>query len=334
MGRVRGWLLVVVLCCAAGVAHGEAPPDARLREAQTAFDEVTTLWDAGRYDDAIARGEHALALREAVLGGTHPDVARCLVLLGAHHLLRGNPVRAEPLLQRALAIQEATLGPNHPEVARTLTHLAASTNALPFSGVIRTCQAAPRACARHSGSGFRRDSSPRRRVAQPPRPALPAQGCRWCRAAPPARAGHSGSHPRPSPPGHRSNARRPRPRHVEAEVVRSCRASPSTGARPSGSGLWQAPSPRRRRALRILAELYQCKDCPLVPSRSITRALAIREAALGKNPPDVVRLALVSSRGPTCSRGAFARAEQFYERALAIQEAALGKSHLLVADTL
>ena len=124
MWRFRGWMVVVMVCCAAGVAHGEAPPDTRLREAQTAFDEVSTLWNAGRYDDAIARGEHALALREAVLGSAHPDVAGCLVLLGAHHLLRGNIVRAEPLLQRALAIQEATLGQQHPEVARTLTHLA------------------------------------------------------------------------------------------------------------------------------------------------------------------------------------------------------------------
>lgn len=102
----------------------EVPPDARLREAQAALVEAHTSWEAGRYAEAIARGEQALALREAVLGGSHPDVATCLRWLGAHHLLQGNPVRAEPLLQRALALREAALGPHHPEVAQTLNTLA------------------------------------------------------------------------------------------------------------------------------------------------------------------------------------------------------------------
>jgi tetratricopeptide (TPR) repeat protein len=117
-------MTVVALCCAAGVAASEAPPDGRLQEARTASDEANTLWEAGRYADAIAKGEQALAPREAVLEDTHPDVAKSLEWLGTHHLLQGNPVRAEPLLQRALAIQEATLDKHHPDIARTLTYLA------------------------------------------------------------------------------------------------------------------------------------------------------------------------------------------------------------------
>ncbi|HYO70351.1 MAG TPA: tetratricopeptide repeat protein, partial [Archangium sp.] len=123
MGWLRAWWVVAV-CCATAVAHGASSPDARLSEVRTALDAASTLWDAGRYEDAIARGEHALALREAVLEGTHPDIAECLVLLASRHLLRGNLVRAEPLLQRALALREAALGEKHPDVARTLTHLA------------------------------------------------------------------------------------------------------------------------------------------------------------------------------------------------------------------
>ena len=117
-------LMAVALCCAAGGAGAEEKPDTRLQEAQTAFDEANTFWEAGRYADAITRGEEALALREAVLGGAHPEVARCLDQLGLHFLLQGNPVRAEPLLRRALAIQEAALGQNHPDIAQTLIHLA------------------------------------------------------------------------------------------------------------------------------------------------------------------------------------------------------------------
>jgi len=123
MRRVFGWLLVV-LCCAAGGAAGEARPEARLVEAQAAFDEATKLRDAGGYSEALARAEHALALREAVLGGSHPDVASCLSLVGDLHRRKGNLAQAEPLIQRALAIQEAALGPNHPSVAQSLNNLA------------------------------------------------------------------------------------------------------------------------------------------------------------------------------------------------------------------
>ena len=84
MRQVAGWVAMVALCCAASVAASEAPPDARLQEAQTAFDEADRFWDAGRYAEATARGEHALALREAVLGGTHPDVATAMDKLGLH----------------------------------------------------------------------------------------------------------------------------------------------------------------------------------------------------------------------------------------------------------
>jgi hypothetical protein len=53
MRQVLGWMTVLVLCCAAGAAGAEQEPDARLREAQTAFDEANKHWDAGRYADAI-----------------------------------------------------------------------------------------------------------------------------------------------------------------------------------------------------------------------------------------------------------------------------------------
>ncbi|MGZ3457607.1 MAG: CHAT domain-containing protein [Archangium sp.] len=123
MRRIFGWLMVVVLCCAAG-GTGEEKPDARLVEAQAALDEAKKLRDAGGYAEALARAEQALALREAALGGTHPDVSSCLDLMGEIHWLRVDLAHAEPVLQRALAIQEAAFGDNHLDVALSLNNLA------------------------------------------------------------------------------------------------------------------------------------------------------------------------------------------------------------------
>jgi CHAT domain-containing protein/Tfp pilus assembly protein PilF len=117
-------MMVVVLCCAASVAIGEEFTDARLQEAQMVFDEAKKFARDGKYAEAIAKGEHALALREAVLSSTHPEVAACLNLIGALYLQQGEYARAEPFLQRALTDQEATLGKHHPRVAISLNNLA------------------------------------------------------------------------------------------------------------------------------------------------------------------------------------------------------------------
>jgi CHAT domain-containing protein/Tfp pilus assembly protein PilF len=117
-------MLVVLLCCATSVAAGEEPSYSRLQEAQTAFDEATKLQKEGKYAEATAKGEHALALREGTLGGTHLEVAACLNLLGNLYRQQGEHARAEPLLQHALAIREAALGRYHPNVAQSLHDLA------------------------------------------------------------------------------------------------------------------------------------------------------------------------------------------------------------------
>src|SRR4051794_22122250 len=83
-GDVRPMLQVmaVVLLCGGAVAAAaqDAGVDARLVEAQTAYEEATKLGEAGKYADAIAKAERALALREDALGGTHLKVAECLNL--------------------------------------------------------------------------------------------------------------------------------------------------------------------------------------------------------------------------------------------------------------
>lgn len=124
MRRILGWMAIVTLCCAAEAAAQHAGTDARLVEAQAAFDEAKQLLDAGKYTDGIQRGEHALELQQATLGATHLEVARSLELLGELYGQHGNFARAEPLLQRSLAIREAALGKDHPDVASSLNLLA------------------------------------------------------------------------------------------------------------------------------------------------------------------------------------------------------------------
>ncbi len=63
------------------------------------------------------------------------------------------------------------------------------------------------------------------------------------------------------------------------------------------------------------------------------RALAIREAALGKEHPDTA-LSLNNLAGLLRVRGALDEAEPLHRRALAIREAALGKEHPYVASSL
>ncbi|WP_240360910.1 CHAT domain-containing tetratricopeptide repeat protein [Pyxidicoccus caerfyrddinensis] len=123
MRHVLKWT-VVVLCCTAVAAAAQQPTDARLVEAQAAFDEATTLYKTGRYAEAVVQGERALSLRETVLGGTHLDVAISLNLLGILFWNQGLYDRAESLYQRALAIREAALGKHHPVVANSVNNLA------------------------------------------------------------------------------------------------------------------------------------------------------------------------------------------------------------------
>jgi CHAT domain-containing protein/tetratricopeptide (TPR) repeat protein len=125
--RLAGWMAVALVWCAARTAAGQdmdMAPDARLQEAQTAYDEAKALQGAGQYAEAAVHAGRALALREALLGGMHPETARCLNLLGELNQVQGNFAQAEPLLRRGLAIREETLGKTHPDVAQSLNALA------------------------------------------------------------------------------------------------------------------------------------------------------------------------------------------------------------------
>jgi CHAT domain-containing protein/uncharacterized protein HemY len=330
MQRILGWMAVVVLCCAARAAARDNPPDARLQEAQTAFNEASSLWDAGRYADAVTRGEHALALREAVLGDAHPDVATSLDTLGHHHLLRGNPVRAEPLLQRALAIREAALGNNAPEVAQTLTHLAS----LYLAQELRD-QAEPllqRALAiREAALG-----QDHLLVAE----SLNQLGRIYL---------DQGGRTRAEPLLQRALAIREAALGNNAPEV--AQTLYDLAEVYWGQSQYARTEALLQRALTIretalgkdhlkvaetllhLAGLYDEQGLSARARPLTERVLAIHEAALGQNHPDPTSV-LLGLATLHMVRGKFARAESLFEQALALQEAAVGKSHSFVAETL
>ena len=110
-------------------AAAKTPSDASLaRAARLNAEALTALLD-GQFADALPRAQESLALREAALGASHPDVAVSLTTLAEVYRSQGRLDDAERLHRRALAIREARFGRDHPDVAASLNHLAVLYNA-------------------------------------------------------------------------------------------------------------------------------------------------------------------------------------------------------------
>ena len=123
MGRVIGGMAAVILCFMAGLVTIEARREARLREAQEAFDDAASLKESGRYTDAILESERGLAIIEMTQGPNHPAFARAVGNVAALYYEQGQYARARPLHEKALAIQEKAFGKHHPDVAKSLNNL-------------------------------------------------------------------------------------------------------------------------------------------------------------------------------------------------------------------
>jgi CHAT domain-containing protein/Tfp pilus assembly protein PilF len=98
--------------------------DRALYEARELYEQGNKLLRAGKYDDSLPLIEHALEIREKILGSDNADVADALHSLAALFLNKGEYAKAEPLYQRAVTIYEKTVGPEHPSLARSLNNLA------------------------------------------------------------------------------------------------------------------------------------------------------------------------------------------------------------------
>src|SRR4051812_19023597 len=98
----RAVTMVVIL--AAGVARSSAQsspgtPSSRaaLEEAEQLNKLVVKLHGEGKFAEAVAPAERALALRERALGPSHPEVATSLNNLAGLYQAQGVYAKAEPL---------------------------------------------------------------------------------------------------------------------------------------------------------------------------------------------------------------------------------------------
>jgi tetratricopeptide (TPR) repeat protein/transcriptional regulator with XRE-family HTH domain len=81
------------------------------------------LYMIGNYTGVRYYTERALAIREQVLGPTHPDTATSLDNMGVLLRVEGDLAGSRPYHERALAIREQVLGPTHPDTAISLNNL-------------------------------------------------------------------------------------------------------------------------------------------------------------------------------------------------------------------
>jgi tetratricopeptide (TPR) repeat protein len=86
--------------------------------------QVTELYLAGKFKEAISIAQESLELSEKALGADHPGTATALNNLARLYYSMGDYAKAELLLQRALKIDEKALGSDHPATASDLNNLA------------------------------------------------------------------------------------------------------------------------------------------------------------------------------------------------------------------
>ncbi|MGA7325537.1 MAG: tetratricopeptide repeat protein, partial [Rhodomicrobium sp.] len=86
--------------------------------------QAEQLYGQGKYREAAAIAEKALALAERVLGPEHPDTLISVGSLALLNKAQGRYGEAERLFKRALEVSERVLGPEHPGTLQSVNNLA------------------------------------------------------------------------------------------------------------------------------------------------------------------------------------------------------------------
>ncbi len=114
--ELRGWQVHLRFIADAAL------PRADLGAADLAHALAEHLYQIADYQSACIYHEHALRIRQNVLGTDHLMTARSLTQFGKALLFYGDVAHARPYFEQALTIQQVNLG-DHDDTATTLNHL-------------------------------------------------------------------------------------------------------------------------------------------------------------------------------------------------------------------
>jgi CHAT domain-containing protein/Flp pilus assembly protein TadD len=126
-GTMGGWLGISLVTLGQTNIAQDVESDSSnssLAEAEKLNQQVITLYQQGKYSEAIPLAEKVLAIRRKQLGDNHPSTAASIGNLAELYRAQGRYSEAEPLYQQALAIRRKQLGENHPDTADSLNNLA------------------------------------------------------------------------------------------------------------------------------------------------------------------------------------------------------------------
>jgi tetratricopeptide (TPR) repeat protein/CHAT domain-containing protein len=293
--------------------------------------DVTRLYQAGKYSEAIPVAQQVLALREKALGPDHHDVAQSLSDLARLYFVQSRFAEAEPLFKRSIGIYEKALGPDHPDVAQSLTDLAR----LYYFQRDRYPESEPL---------YKRAIAIYEKALGPDHPlvgtalnnlaALYYGTARYAEAEPLYKRSLvlrekalGPDHPDVAQSlGYLGAVYRAQVRYAEAEPLYKREITILEKA-------LGPDHPNVSNALNDLARLHYGQGRYAEAELLFKRSFALREKALGPDHPDVAETLSELARVHH-DQGHYAEAESLYKRSLALREKALGPDHNIVAMSL
>lgn len=100
------------------------PDTVKYIQAKQLYEELFTLYQQGKFTEAIAVAEKIVALAKELVGEKHPDTAEAITNLATLYRETGDYSKAEALYQQALTIYRETVGEKHSGTAATFNTLA------------------------------------------------------------------------------------------------------------------------------------------------------------------------------------------------------------------
>jgi len=113
---------LLALVCPASLAKGV--------DSNTLNQQVQSLFEQRRYQEAIPLAQKAVELAKRAYGLEHQNTATSLNNLAELYQAMGEYAKAEPLLQEALRIHQKVVGSQHPDTATSLDNLASLYQAM------------------------------------------------------------------------------------------------------------------------------------------------------------------------------------------------------------